>query len=141
MRVPLRARTKAEALDELVALVLGAAAATDSGEVRQRVDEREAELSTGIGDGVAIPHARTDRVSELRLAAGTAPDGIDYEALDGRPVRLLFLLVGPHSCADDHVRALSRIARVVRRDDVRQQLAAAADEDAFLEVLERAEPR
>lgn len=108
-------------------------------EVLRAVIERETVLSTGIGGGVAIPHAKTDAVTSLRIAAGRMAREVDYDALDGEPVRLCFLLVGPESDAGGHVKALSRIARVVRSESVRERLAAASDAAEFLRVLDEAE--
>jgi PTS system nitrogen regulatory IIA component len=99
------------------------------------VREREQVLSTGIGDGIAIPHGRTPYVDDLRLAAGVSAAGIDYDAVDGRPVRLFFMLVGPEAASGLHVKALSRISRLLRHDELRAQLVAAASADAFLRLI------
>ena len=139
VRVPLAASQKDELLRELVDLVMGPGQEAVSEEVLRAVLERETVLSTGIGGGVAIPHAKTDAVSSLRIAAGRTAHGVEYDALDGEPVRLCFLLVGPESDASAHVKALSRIARVVRRESVREKLNQAANAEEFLRVLDQAE--
>lgn len=139
VRVPLRAGRKDALLRELVDLVIEPGSESLREEVLRAVLERETVLSTGIGGGVAIPHAKTDAVPTLRIAAGRTAQGVDYDALDGEPVRLCFLLVGPESDAGAHVKALSRIARVVRRESVREQLNQAKDIDEFLRVLDQAE--
>ena len=139
VRVPLRSGRKDELLRELVELVIGPGHESTQDEVLRAVLERETVLSTGIGGGVAIPHAKTDAVPTLRIAAGRTAQGVDYDALDGEPVRLCFLLVGPESDAGGHVKALSRIARVVRRESVREQLNQAKDIEEFLRVLDQAE--
>ena len=139
VRVPLAARSKESLLREMVDLLMGTEGRDRTEEVLRAVRERETVLSTGIGGGVAIPHAKTDAVSSLRIAAGRTSDGIDYDALDGEPVRLCFLLVGPESDAGGHVKALSRIARVVRSEAVRERLSAADDAAEFLRVLDEAE--
>lgn len=110
-------------------------------EVLGAVLERESVLSTGIGFGVAIPHARSAAVRELIMVAGVTPRPVPFDAIDGEPVRLLFLIVGPEASAGSHVKILSRIARLVRRESVRQQLLEAADADAFCHVLLDAEAR
>jgi mannitol/fructose-specific phosphotransferase system IIA component (Ntr-type) len=102
---------------------------------------RESVLSTGIGFGVAIPHARSAAVRELTMVAGVTPRPVPFDAIDGEPVRLLFLIVGPEASAGSHVKILSRIARLVRRESVRQQLLEAADADAFCHVILDAEAR
>ena len=110
-------------------------------EVLGAVLERESVLSTGIGFGVAIPHARSAAVRELIMVAGVTPRPGPFDAIDGEPVRLLFLIVGPEASAGSHVKILSRIARLVRRESVRQQLLEAADADAFCHVILDAEAR
>ena len=110
-------------------------------EVLGAVLERESVLSTGIGFGVAIPHARSAAVREVTMVAGVTPSPVPFDAIDGEPVRLFFLIVGPEASAGLHVKILSRIARLVRRESVRQQLLEAADADAFCHVLLDAEAR
>ena len=139
VRVPLESGQKDELLRELVDLVMGPGQEAHREEVLRAVLEREAVLSTGIGGGVAIPHAKTNAVPTLRIAAGRTTSGVEFDALDGEPVSLCFLLVGPESDAGAHVKALSRIARVVRRESVRERLNRAKDAEEFLRVLDQAE--
>lgn len=139
VRVPLTGDTKAAVLEELVGVLRDAGAVGDAGEVLRAVLAREEVLSTGVGDGVAIPHGKSGAVPALTLAAGVAAAPVDFEALDGNPVTLFFLLVGPEDAAGAHVKALSRIARLARRDAFRERLAAARSADEFLAVLAEAE--
>ncbi|HEX8906446.1 MAG TPA: PTS sugar transporter subunit IIA, partial [Longimicrobiaceae bacterium] len=118
VKVPLSARSKDAVLEELVGVLADAGAVADPAAVLRAVHQREEMLSTGIGGGVAIPHGKVDGVGELVMAAGIASEPMDFAALDGQPVRLFFLLVGPESAAGMHVKALSRISRLVRRDDL-----------------------
>ena len=140
VRVPLHATDKPGVLAELAAL-LAERSGADAEEVRQAVEEREAVLSTGIGLGVAVPHGKSSAVHRLEMVCGTAPRGIEFDALDGEACRLFFCLVGPESAAGEHVKALSRIARVVRRDDVRARLLAAPSPESFIQTLVDAEQR
>jgi nitrogen PTS system EIIA component len=110
-------------------------------EVLDAVLERESVQSTGIGFGVAIPHGRSAAVRELAMVAGVSPGPVPFDAIDGEPVRLFFLIVGPEASAGLHVKILSRIARLVRRDTVRQQLLEATTADAFYNVILDAEAR
>ena len=137
VKVPLDGRTKDDVLRELVALVTRAP--VDAQAILAAVHDRERELSTGIGGGVAIPHARSSRVDQLVMAAGVAASPVDYDALDGQPVELFFLLVGPESAAGAHVRALARISRLLRKEPLRASLRAAADAQAFLQVVRDSE--
>ncbi len=140
IRVPLAAVDKPGVLLELTSL-LAERAGGGLAPLLAAVLEREAVLSTGIGHGIAIPHAKTPGVGGLNLVCGSAPVGIPFEALDGEPVRLFFLLIGPESAAGEHVKALSRIARLVRRQSVRDELLAAASAEDFHRVMVEAEER
>lgn len=139
VKVPLASRTKGDVLRELVELVAPSAGrggdAVDPESILESVRERESVLSTGIGDGVAIPHGKTPHVDQLVLAAGVAREPIDFDALDGKPVQLFFLLVGPESAAGAHVKALSRISRLLRRESLRASLVAAQSAPDFLRLI------
>lgn len=139
VKVPLGSRTKNDVLQELVALIAGGTAALDAEPILSAVRERELVLSTGIGAGIAIPHGRTPLVDQLVVAAGVASSPIEFESLDGAPVRLFFLLVGPESASGAHVKALSRISRLLRRDLLREQLMCAPTPEAFLSLVRSAE--
>jgi mannitol/fructose-specific phosphotransferase system IIA component (Ntr-type) len=139
IKVPLGSRTKDELLRELVGLIAyyGAPEAADA--ILTAVREREQLLSTGIGAGVAIPHGKTPVVDQLLLAAGVAARPVDFDALDGQPVELFFLLVGPESASGAHIKALSRISRLLRRDALRERLRAAKSSDEFLNLVRASE--
>jgi fructose-specific phosphotransferase system IIA component len=139
VRVPLRGTTKDALLEELVEVLRDAGAVEDAEGVLRAVRERERVLSTGVGSGVAIPHGKSEGVAELAMAAGVVPQPVDFDALDGEPVSLLFLLVGPDSAAGQHVKALSRISRLVRRDAFRERLSAARDPEEFVALVAEAE--
>jgi mannitol/fructose-specific phosphotransferase system IIA component (Ntr-type) len=139
IRIPLVSTAKDDILHELVS-VLGAGSASGSeDDMLRAVREREEVLSTGIGNGVAIPHGKSSATSELVLAAGVARPGVDFEALDGKPVNLFFLLIGPESAAGDHVKALSRISRLLRRDSFRGRLVEASGPEEFYAIISEAE--
>lgn len=139
VRVPLRGAAKDDLLRELVGVLHQSGAVADAGSVLDGVWKREQVLSTGVGSGVAIPHCKCNGVQALVMAAGVTRQPVDYDALDGQPVSLFFLLVGPEDAPGQHVKALSRISRMVRRDDFRARLAAAATADEFVAVLAEAE--
>lgn len=140
VRVPLHASDKPGVLAELSTLLAERAGANVE-DVQQAVEEREAVLSTGIGLGVAVPHGKSSAVQRLEMVCGTTTRGIEFDALDGEACRLFFCLVGPESAAGEHVKALSRIARMVRRDDVRAKLLAAPSPESFIQTLVDAESR
>jgi len=110
-----------------------------SDEVLGAILERERQFPTGIGYGVAVPHGKTPALSALVVVAGTTPTPVPYETIDGEPVRLFFLLVGPESAAGAHVKALSRISRLVRREPVRDRLLSARTPEEFYRALCEAE--
>ena len=139
IKIPLVSSTKDEILAELVEVVGQNAAVRDLDEVLRAVREREEVLSTGIGSGVAIPHGKSNAVGDLSLVAGIKPGGVEFEALDGKPVSLFFLLVGPESAAGQHVKALSRISRLLRRDSFRVRLAEATSPGQFYSIITEAE--
>lgn len=139
VKVPLAATSKDDLLEELVGLLVEDGCAEDPAEVLRVVREREAILSTGIGSGVAIPHGKTPVCAGLSIAAGVTSVPVAFDALDGQPVRLVFLLVGPETAAGAHIKALSRISRLVRHPELRQRLLEAEDADSFLRVLSEAE--
>ena len=139
VKVPLESQSKDDVLRELVQLAMPSAGVAARDRVVTAVLAREALLSTGIGSGIAIPHGRTSEVDTITLTAGLAPAPIDFDALDGKPVSLFFLLLGPESAAGAHVRALGRISRILRHESVRDDLNRAASADTFLERLVGAE--
>ena len=139
IRIPLGGRTKDDLLRELVEIVTDGQGPDVSAAVLAAVRERETKMSTGIGDGVAVPHGKTAALGELRMAAGALPVPVDFDALDGAPVQLVFLLVGPESAAGGHVRALSRIARLLRQEPVRTRLRSARTSDEFLRAIRESE--
>ena len=136
--VPLHATDKEGVLRELVD-VAAVGNGGPSDEVLGAILERERQFPTGIGYGVAVPHGKTPVLTALVIVAGTAPAPVPYETIDGEPVRLFFLLAGPESCAGAHVKALSRISRLVRREPVRDKLLGARTPEEFYRVLCEAE--
>jgi nitrogen PTS system EIIA component len=136
--MPVVARDKKSVIAELTRH-LAAKSGGDFGTVLRAVEEREEGGSTGFGFGVAIPHARSSAVRELTLVCGVSPEPVPYDSIDGDPVRLFFLIVGPESSAGQHVKLLSRIARLVRRENVRQQLCEAGSPEEFYSALVDAE--
>jgi mannitol/fructose-specific phosphotransferase system IIA component (Ntr-type) len=137
IRVPIRAQSKEGVLRELVDLLVGGNGAAP--DVLQAVMERERQFPTGIGYGVAVPHGKTPALANLVAVAGTARTPVPYETVDGEPVRLFFLLAGPESQAGAHVKALSRISRLVRREPIRARLLEARDAQEFYRILVDAE--
>lgn len=139
IKVPLGGQSKDDLLRELVELVAPTAEPAAKDAILAAVREREQLLSTGIGAGVAIPHGKTPVVDQLLMAAGVAARPLDFDALDGQPVELFFLLVGPESASGAHIKALSRISRLLRREQLRNSLRAVKSRREFLDVVRASE--
>ena len=129
-----KARTKRDVLVELTKL-LADDRTPSADEILAGLVEREEVMSTGIGSGIAIPHARLEALDEIRLALVRYPAGIDFRALDEKPVYLVFGVVGPPQGTGQHVKLLARIARLVKEGEAVQQVLAATDVDAVLAQL------
>ncbi|WP_203290790.1 PTS IIA-like nitrogen regulatory protein PtsN [Maricaulis parjimensis] len=97
--------------------------------------QRERLGSTGVGQGVAIPHARLAGVDEVVGVFARLRSPVDFESIDGRPADLIFMLIAPEDAGAEHLKALARVSRLLRREDVRQRLRAAPDADAVHAVL------
>jgi len=137
--LPIHAADKASAMAELTrALVSGSTA--DYDQVLSAVLEREQAMSTSVGHGVAIPHGRVATVAGVLVAAGVTGAPLEWQAMDGGPVRLLFLVVGSEARAGEHVKALARIARIIRHDALRERLIDCRTPDEFHRTLRAAEP-
>lgn len=139
VKVPLVSTSKNEVLRELVDVLVVDRCVSDADEVLRAVMDREAVLSTGIGNGIALPHGKSTACGELSIAAGVARDPIAFDALDGEPVQLLFMLVGPEREAGPHIKVLGRISRLLRQPEFRQRLVESRDSEEFLQVLREAE--
>ncbi|MEJ5239003.1 PTS sugar transporter subunit IIA [Limisphaera sp. VF-2] len=137
----LRAQTRDDVLRELVGLIPSLAGAPERQErLFQALREREELHSTGIGDGVALPHARQalpDLLTEPELAFGRHPAGVAFRAVDGRPVRLFFLLLAPNLTI--HLAMLARISRLLRQAALREALLAAPSPQAVMDLVREAE--
>jgi fructose-specific phosphotransferase system IIA component len=135
----LKARTKREALVELVELLESAHGFKSQGEILDRVMRREAMMTTGIGNGVAIPHGKARSVDRMAAACAVAPEGLDFESEDGKPVYLFVLFVSPENATTLHVRVLANLSRLLKEESVRMNLREAKSLDAFLAALQAAE--
>ena len=135
----LKASTKREALVEMVEILEHAHRFDSKGEILDQVVRREAMMTTGIGNGVAVPHGKARSVDRVSAACAVAPDGLDFDAEDGQPVYLLVLFVSPESATSMHVRVLANLSRLLKEESVRQSLREAKSVSAFLATLHSAE--
>lgn len=114
IRVPLAARDKQGVVRELVELLAEGGRTGDRAAVLKAILDREALGSTGLSEGIAVPHGKTGAVEDLAIVIGIAPDGVDFGAIDGLPSRLFFMIVAPPDKSGPHIQALSEIARLSR---------------------------
>ncbi|RPI61406.1 MAG: PTS sugar transporter subunit IIA [Ignavibacteriales bacterium] len=131
----LNGESKEEIINELIDLFKNDPRVEDIDKVRSAVLDREKVMSTGVGKGFAIPHGKTNAVKEIVGAFGKIKDGIDYDALDGNPVNLVFLLVGKDNLISTHIKLLSRISRLMNKDDFRHRLTEANTADEIVKLF------
>lgn len=134
-----KANSKAEAIDQLVDLMMENGNIKDKETYKQVVLKREEEGTTGIGEGIAIPHGKTEAVSKPGLAAMVIPDGVDFQSLDGNPAKLLFLIAAPNTKDNVHLDVLSRLSTLLMDTEFRQALYNARTPKEFLECIDKAE--
>lgn len=132
-------KSKAEAIDMLVDLQVKGGNISDRETYKQGILAREEKGSTAVGEGIAIPHAKSSAVTAPSLAAMTVPGGVDYEALDDEPSDVLFMIAAPDTNADVHLEVLSRLMTLLMDEDFRANLLSAKDTDEFLAVIDKAE--
>lgn len=139
MTVALKATDKAGVIRELVQLLVraGEVKGTDVDRFVEILMAREALGSTGIGQGVGIPHGKSNCVNELVGAFGISPRGVNFDSLDGEPAYLFFLLVAPETAAGPHLKALARISRLLKDKFFRDSLREAKDERAVLRIIQQ----
>lgn len=131
--------SKGQAIDQMVELMAKGGNISDLQRYKEGVLKREEEGTTGIGEGIAIPHAKTDAVSVPGLAAMLVPQGVDYDALDGQPVHMIFLIAAPNTEDNVHLEVLSRLSMLLMDDEFRTNLLDAADVTEFLAYIDEAE--
>lgn len=131
-------KSKSEAIDMLVDLQVKGGNIADREEYKKGILAREAMSSTAVGEGIAIPHAKSEAVKAPSLAAMTVPEGVDYEAMDDEPSNLLFMIAAPNN-GNVHLEVLSRLMTLLMDEDFRAKLMAAKDVDEFLSAVDAAE--
>lgn len=131
--------TKEEIIDAMINIVSQSPRVTNKEKVRQAIFEREKIMSTGVGNGFAIPHGKTDAVSDIVAAFAITAQPIDYQSLDEKPVRLVFLLVGRENMVGPHIKLLSRISRLMNKDEFRKRLLEVHSPREVIEMFRQEE--
>ena len=132
-------KSKKEALDEMVALMVKSGKINDAEEYRKQVYEREEESTTGIGEGIAIPHGRGESVDRPGLAAMLIKDGVDFDSLDDEPVTLIFLIAAPNTKDNVHLDVLSKLSMMLMDEEFTASLRQAASPEEFLAIIDKAD--
>ena len=127
--------TKEAILDAMVHACCTAEGIARFDEVRRAVFEREADRSTGIGRGLAVPHCRSDEVDDFSIGVAVLKEGVDWDALDGAPVYFIFLVIGPGDKPETYLQLLSQISRVMRVPDATQRLLAATTPEHVIDTI------
>lgn len=131
----LAARDKQGVLEELAQAICHHAPSVDKSELVKVLLEREKLGSTGIGEGVAIPHGKISSLSQPMISFGRSKSGLDFDSMDGEPVYLFFLLVAPENSAGLHLKTLAKIAKVLRSRAFRKKLMEAKTRDEIYEAI------
>ena len=131
----LKGLSKKDAVNELCQLLHSDAKIGDANKVLDALMEREKLGTTGIGQGVAIPHGKSDATSDLVAALGISKKGVEFEALDGEPVHVIFLLVAPPDSGGQHLKALARVSRLLKDKFFRQALKDAKSVDEIQKII------
>ena len=131
--------SKDAAIDYLIDLHAKSGNITDKAEFKKGILAREESGSTGVGEGIAIPHSKNAAVKQPGLAAMTVPDGVDYDSLDGQPANLFFMIAAPEKGADVHLEVLSRLSMLLMDENFRAELLAAKNADQFLDICSKYE--
>lgn len=137
MNVELRGETKEEIIEELLDLLMKSGKILDREKALQSLLEREERMSTGIQDGVAIPHAKTDAVTEMVACVGLKPGGMDFQSLDGRPSQIFIMTLSPTSGSGPHVRFLASVSRLLQDEEAREALLGSSEPEELYRRMVR----
>jgi mannitol/fructose-specific phosphotransferase system IIA component (Ntr-type) len=133
--------TKSEALGELVELLCSAYKLKKRDVILEAIIAREEKQSTGIGMGLAVPHAKTPVVDKLYVAFGRSTNGIGFDSVDGEKAQIFFILVSPRDVSGPHIKALAGISRLIKHEEFRSDLLACSDVGGFIELVKKAEEK
>lgn len=139
VRIRLPGTTKEEVINALVDVLEGHEDIDSLEAVRDAIFDREDMMSTGVGKGLGLPHAKTPAATDTVAAFATTEEPVDFGAIDDDPIRLLLLLVGPKDHKSKHIKILGRISRLVSRDALRERLIAAGEAETVIEILREGE--
>lgn len=131
----LKSSHKKDVIRELLDLLDKKGLITNSGQAFDDIWTREKHLSTGMGHGLAVPHAKSDSVGQLIIAFGLHPQGIDFDSLDGKPAHYIFLVMSPRDTSGPHIQALARISRFIKNEQTQQRLLKARSREDIFDIF------
>ncbi len=135
IEVNLDVKDKEDSLNKIIAIAAKSGKIIDVDKVSRTIHEREKLVSTGVGKGFAIPHGKTDAINDIIAAFVITKDPIDFDSIDGEPVRFIFLLVGKETLLNTHIKLLSRISRLMNKDEFRAKLLEAKTKAEVLKIF------
>ena len=130
---------KSQVIEKMITIVEGHAGVSDISRLRADVLHREQEMSTGIGKSIALPHAKTEGVTEPVMAFATLSSDLNFDSIDNEPVRLVFLLATPEDMLAEHLKLLGRITKLAGREDIRQRLILIESAAEVIELFKEEE--
>ncbi|AVQ31731.1 PTS fructose transporter subunit IIABC [Fusobacterium varium] len=135
INLDLKGTNKGQIIDELVEMLNAAGKLNDKEEYKKEILKRESQSSTGLEEGIAIPHAKTSAVKVPSIAFGLSKAGVDYDSLDGEPSKLFFMIAAPANASDTHIEVLSKLTTTLLDDDIRERLLNATSPKEVIEIL------
>uniref|UniRef100_A0A7V3ZUT7 PTS sugar transporter subunit IIA n=1 Tax=candidate division WOR-3 bacterium TaxID=2052148 RepID=A0A7V3ZUT7_UNCW3 len=135
----LKEKEKIEVIKKLGERLISLGYITNSDEFFGEILKRENLESTGIGMGIAIPHARSNAVKDLVIVFGRSQEGVDFSSLDGKPAHLIFLIAGPENKKSEYLFALAKLSKLLRKDEVRIELNKAKNEEEVIAIIKKYE--
>lgn len=137
--IDLEGKNKIELLTQIAHFMISLNSLPDGDAITHKILERENDVSTGIGYGIAIPHARISGIDHLCMVAARCREGIEFNAIDEQPVALIFMMVSPANTSIDYTQILSSLSRIMSYEEVRTKLLTAETSESFLEIITKSE--
>ena len=137
--IDLKGTDKVEILAQMARFMASIYDLADGSMIAEKILERESDMSTGIGYGIAIPHARLTGIDRLYMVAARSDEGIDFDAIDEQPVHMIFMMISPTNTSSEHTQILSSLSRIMSYEDVRNKLLTSQTPEQFLDVITKSE--
>jgi len=141
VKIPLDSTDKTQIIEEMVALIGASTKLKNQDQVLKAVLDREAVMSTGVGDEIAIPHGKSEGIKDIVVALGITKEPVNFDSVDDKPVRLVWLLIGPQEKTGPHLKALSRISRLMHKKDLRDKIIGALKPKEIIDAIDSEEQK